>query len=152
MTLRKLLQAIAALSTLAVGQSLADTSYPGSLCHPDALSARPNIHREDRGVFNRGGGTAFVSCPVLRDITQDVDGLRGLRVFVTGSVSCTLNGRDFNGSLTGDDGTRDTASYTGSGDSTLYLSTWKGYAGGPYEFACNLLSNGSGITGYYADE
>jgi len=151
MNSRKLLCTTLVLGGLHGAPALADTSYPGTLCHPDNPTDRQYVHREARGAFARGKSGVAISCPIVRDITQDKDGLRQLRIYVIGYANCTLNGRDFEGDIRGGSDYRDGAVHRGSGEGTLYLSTRKSYGGGPYEFGC-ILGRDAGVTGYFVDE
>lgn len=132
--------------------------YPGGMCHADVLSSDPFIAQRGIGAFNldESKQRRSVSCPIVRDNTQNTNGLESLVVRVQTNHSfdttrqpldCEINSRDPFGNTVERTSFRVTSN--GNAERVLFMAQSRG--GGYYEFRCDLPFQG-GILSYTATE
>jgi hypothetical protein len=128
--------------------------FSGNGCQPYFGSQAGDISAYSHKVYNSNGSySRLVSCPIARDNTSNTNGISLAYVRVnrssstTYTLSCYLQSRDSLGTLIDSD----SATYTGTGDASLYMNLTSSANLGYYTMYCSLPPY-SGVYSYRIDE
>jgi hypothetical protein len=128
--------------------------FSGNGCQPYFNTQVGDISAYSHKVYNANGtASRWVSCPITRDNISNTNGIslayiRVNRSSATSStLSCYLHSRDSLGTLVDSD----SATFSGTGDASLYLNLASSANLGYYSLYC-LLPPYSGIYSYRIDE
>jgi hypothetical protein len=134
-------------SAMAIGPKI----HNGSMCQP--ANGQDRLDTFSGGAFNPASQNKFifVTCPIVRDSTQNTDGTRLAFVNVRSSggqsLNCTLVSRDKNGIFI----EQKSASTTSSTPVSLNVDVNASAVLGTYALTCQLPPGGTIMT-YYIDE
>lgn len=144
---------ISSLLMANAGYALDEKVYPGNMCQTGSGSQDGDISHWATYLSNGSGFSRGVACPIVRDNMTNVNGIPTVYVRVNRSASASTNFTCYlyNMTSTGSSWFVDSASFSGTGNTSLYLSLPTTTGFGHHTIYCSV-PNGSRIISYRVEE